>query len=111
MGMGLELAELKKQVQEAHIKTYKAWSMLCRVIKHPSHPHRQRVYQEYLDAVREEVDVAERYAKETGLIPEQHLPFELYYLYYEGTPQEQHWKKICSEYTERIRNAKDTENS
>lgn len=90
--------ELIKEVEDAHVRTFLAWDNLCKVRKVPFHPHREKAYQEYFNAVHAEVDVLEKYAANTGLIPMVHLPFELFYLYYKQGPARERWKKICEAY-------------
>lgn len=90
--------ELLKEVEDAHVRTFLAWDNLCKVRKIPFHPHREKAYQEYFNAVHAEVDMLEKYAANTGLIPMVHLPFELFYLYYKQGPARERWKKICDAY-------------
>lgn len=88
-----------EQVREAHIRTMKAWDDVCRVETQCFNPHRKRIFKEYLDAVRAECDINEKYADETGIVPRLRLPFEYYYLYYkQGTFNRQRWEKICEHY-------------
>lgn len=104
MGMGLELTELQEQLKQAHIRTFLAWERVCKVIDQPFNPHRREICQEYINAARTECELLEKYTREAMIIPELHLPFELYYLYYQGADRKK-WKKICDAYVARKDNA------
>ena len=88
-----------EQVRKAHIRTALAWDDLCDMIQHPFHPHRKKIYNEYIEATREQCRIDEEYSRVTGLVPDYHLPFEYYYLYYKrGTMERKRWEKICEHY-------------